>query len=99
MDTQLRYDVLVAISDDYEDLQNVMSYVRRFAYGAKTVTDEEVGRTLSELIGDGLAEAYLLSPQPPHALKVDFDPSKIEKLWFYATPKGKDFARNIDELS
>lgn len=75
-----------AISDDYEGVELILASVHRSNDPA--ATPEEVFIALAELVKDGLAQAYELSPHPPHATVVDIDPERMEELWFYATPKG-----------
>jgi hypothetical protein len=88
MESQIRDSVLHAIAYDYESVELVLEHVRRFDDPA--VTTQQVSVALGELIKAGSAQAYELSPKPPHARTVDFDPGRMEELWFYVTPKGKD---------
>jgi hypothetical protein len=95
VDTPVRDKVLTAISDDYEDMQNILRYLDRL-YAMSSVTPDEVCEALADLTACGLAQAYLLSPRPPHARKVDFDSSRIDQLWFYVTAEGKKLVENMN---
>ena len=86
---------MTAISDDNEDIETVRRYVQKFH--ETTISSGQASRALGELVQDGLAQAYLLSPQPPHATKVGFDPNRIDELWFYVTPEGKKFVQELNK--
>jgi aryl-alcohol dehydrogenase-like predicted oxidoreductase len=86
VESQTRNSVLSAISDDYESLELILDSVHR--HDDPTPTAEQVSLALAELVKDGLAQAYELSPEHPHATAVNVDPDRIEEQWFYATPKG-----------
>jgi len=87
------------MSDDYENFEIVFEQTERLA-GLKgmNVTESEVAEALSRAIGEGYAEAYLLSPQIPHGRKVEYSPDQLHELWFYVTPRGKSAAKGIPEL-
>jgi len=57
----------------------------------------EIGAALRQLINEGLAQAYVLSPHPPHAQRVKFEPGKMEELWFYVTAQGRQRVEKQNE--
>jgi len=90
----LKDGVLAAIADDYEDLDSILRFLNVVAHvntEAKQVSD-----MLRELVGEGLAQSYELQTAPPTATSVDFDATRIAKLWFYITPRGKLLVRSRD---
>ncbi len=91
MASQMRDPVLNAIADDYESIETILEAVRKF--DDPMATADQVTDALSDLIKDGLAQAYDLSPWPPHVKMVDFELSRALELWFYVTSKGKDLVR------
>lgn len=96
-DTRVRDEVLRAISDDYENMQSILRHLDRLPGQAMSpTTPDEVSGALADLIACGLAQAYLLSPQPPHAQEADFDSSRIDQLWFYVTAEGKKLVQNMN---
>ena len=95
---EFEHSVLSAVSDDYEDINQILNYLHRFhEVSLSPATKGEVAEAMADLIASGLAQAYLLSPQPPHSTKVDFDPSRIDELWFYVTPEGKKFVQELNQ--
>jgi hypothetical protein len=54
---------------------------------------------LAILIVDGYVDAYELSARQPYAVKVAYDPSRIEELWYYVTERGKADAKGIQSLT
>ncbi len=86
------------MSNDYEDFETAFAEASESAltYGL-FLSRQEMHEALAELTRSGLAQAYLLSPHPPHAQKVDFDSSRIHDLWFYVTPEGKRFVEDMDQ--
>ena len=82
--------VLNTIADDYESFEIVWEHVRRWAAErAVSVGPDSVVETLERAVREGDAQAYLLSPHPPHSQPIDFSRDRIDDLWFYLTPKGK----------
>jgi hypothetical protein len=57
----------------------------------ESIARDAVAAALVHAIREGKAKAYLLSPQPPHSLAVEFSLDRIDELWFYVIPKGKQF--------
>jgi len=91
MEASIRNYVLSAIANDYEEFEMVFGEVAKWAEedGKIGVAREEIIGELERLINEGYAQAYLLSPQDPHAEPVTFSADNIGDLWFYVTPKGK----------
>ncbi len=94
MRLQIKDSVLNAIADDYENIETILETVQKFDSPAATV--HQVSETLHDLIQDGLAQAYDLSPGVPHATKADFSSNRIDELWFYVTPEGKKFVQELN---
>jgi len=91
--------VITIISDDYESFEIILEQTRRLAASrGMNVTEAEVAEALKDVISDGFAEAYLLSPHPPHSTKVEYSSGKLHELWFYVTPRGKNVAKSVPEL-
>src|ERR1700730_1686115 len=91
--------VVSVISDDYESFEIILEETRRLAASeGLNFTEAEVAETLRRVISDGFAEAYLLSPHPPHSTKVEYSSEKLHDLWFYVTPRGRNVAESIREL-
>jgi len=99
----VRLFVLNAISDDYENVDQVI--LRSVAEdGAKcglTIERSEVVHALAGLIEDGLAKAYLLSGTAPHVTELPGMPAmnipeKDFETYFYITKKGMDLHLHED---
>jgi len=102
---KIRWLVLREISDDYENVdQVVLRGVREV--GAKcglTIERPDVLEALAGLIENGLAKAYLLSATKPFATEIEGMPALdiIEedfRTYFYITKKGLDLHRSDDSL-
>jgi hypothetical protein len=92
--------VITIISDDYENFQIILEQAKRLGALRKIdVRESEVAEALQQAIAEGYAEAYELSPKPPHSTKVEYKPDRLEELWFYVTARGKGAAKSIPELS
>ena len=97
--------VLVAIADDYEDLETILESINewepdpelegRAARSAVPVSRPEVVKALGELIREGYARAYTLGGEESSARPVDFHEHGADGLWFYVTPKGE---RTVNQL-
>ncbi len=97
----VRLLVLDAISDDYENVdQVILRYVSEdCAKCGLTIERSEIGDALAGLIQDGLAKAYLLSGVEPFSTELDGMPpiDLIEenfRTYFYITKKGMDLQRS-----
>jgi len=87
------------IADDYENLEHITRSAAELLSDRKIhASREEIIASLQELIDQGYAKAYLLSPKEPHSKPVVFSMAKVAELWFYLTPKGLRAVKNTDEL-
>ncbi len=88
------------MSDDYENFQIIFDQTRRIGAVRKMdITETEVAEALQEAITEGYATPYVLSPQPPHSIEVEYVPARLKELWFFVTPRGKSAAKSIPQLS
>ena len=86
----LKTDLLYSMADDYEDFELVSKEVSKRAQPhGQMPSRTEIIRALEELINEGLAQAYILTPTRPGATPVAFHRKDLEQLWFYITPRGK----------
>ena len=84
--------LLNSMADDYENFEMLFSETLRQAKQQGQVLNRaETLEAIEQLISQGLAQAYILSPTPPFATPVEFRRSDVEQLWFYITPTGKRF--------
>lgn len=92
--------VITIASDDYESFELISGQTKGLAAKrGMAIGTGEVAEALKGAIDGGYLNAYVLSPQPPHATKVDYAPDRLHELWFYATPRGKDAAKSIPQFS
>jgi hypothetical protein len=91
--------VLTSMADDYENLECIAPTVIRWGNirGAQLGRDEVI-KALQAVVSEGHAQCYELSPHPPHVTPVAFDPQRVDELYFYVTPAGKDIVKNVEEL-
>jgi hypothetical protein len=91
--------IVTVASDDYENFEIIFDQTRRMAaLKGITVNEGDVAKAVAEVIADGLAEAYLLSPQEPHSVKARYSPERLHEFWFYVTPRGKTIAKSFSDL-
>ena len=92
--------IITVVSDDYESFEIIMNGIKPLmhAKGAQA-SEAEVALALATLIAEGFVDAYSLSSQQPYAVKLAYDPGRLEELWYYVTPRGKASAKGIDALS
>jgi hypothetical protein len=88
VDERSQREVLSAISDDYERVEQIADYLRKSAPEMDPCR-RNISTALADLIRQGFARAYLLSSQPPHVTEVAFDGSRIDESYFYVMPEGK----------
>ena len=89
-------NVLSEMADDYESFEYLLEHSQRWAtQKGESVTRDAVAAVLGRAIREGNAKAYLFSPQPPHSQAVEFSLDRIDDLWFYVTPKGKEFVAQL----
>jgi hypothetical protein len=93
----LRELTLRSISDDYETFERVFRDVCLWANERGIIADRaSTLATLEGLIGNGYAQAYILSSRPPESvLPVTYARDRVGELWYYLTPEGK---RLVDEM-
>ena len=91
--------VLSSMADDYENLQCIAPTVTGWGKirGVELERDEII-KALQAVVSEGHARCYELSPHPPHVTPVAFDPQRVDELYFYVTPAGKDIVKNVEEL-
>jgi len=91
LNEQALYEVVLSnMADDYESFEYLLEHVQQWASEkGVSVTRDVVAEALGRSIRNGDAEAYILSPVPPHSQVVEFTIDRIDDLWFYVTPKGK----------
>ena len=95
---QMLHDlVLEAMANDYESFDCILDQVSPWATGrGVSVTRREVAEAVERAILDGCAQAYLLSPQPPHSQPVAFSSDRLDDLWFHVTPKGMQRVKELE---
>ncbi len=92
--------VLNSMADDYEDFRTVLDEVTY--WGSRRglqLTRNEVQQALENVLAAGLAQAYVLSPHPPHTTPVSYATEKLRELYFFLTPTGKEIVKNLEELN
>jgi hypothetical protein len=83
------------MANDYEDLEILVDEVLKFASEIGHAPSRmEIIEGLEQLINEGLAQAYILSPTSPHATPVNFRRNDVDGLWFYVTPEGKRLVKS-----
>ena len=94
--SHLKDCVVINVADDYEEFERIWKGNKRLRKGMR-VTRVELASALETVIADGLVQAYVLSPHPPHSTKVKYDPERLDELWYYVTPAGNKEASEISE--
>ena len=94
-------DCIVSIlSDDYESFEIIMKGIKPLTDARGMAANEaQVAAVLATVIVDGFVDAYVLSARQPYAVKVAYDPSRLDELWYYVTERGKAVAKGIQSLS
>jgi hypothetical protein len=88
--------VMSLIADHYEDLEMVFKDASRWEAESGTALDRlKVVETLTELIKEGYAEAYILSADQPKIERAEYSPEHAGNLWFYLTSKARRFSRSF----
>src|SRR6266571_6463452 len=88
--------VMSSIADDYEDLEIVLKDASRWEAESGTPLDRlKVVETLTELIKEGYAEAYILSADQPKIKRIEYSPEHAGNLWFLFDPKRKAFLAQL----
>ncbi len=93
----LRESVMNSIADDYENFDRIIGWATEYisAQGLQS-SREELLAILKQLIADGYAQAYLLSPKPPYSTPVPFSTRDVDNLWFCLTPSGLSAIKKTD---
>jgi hypothetical protein len=92
----LRDFVLEAVSNDYESFEQILEQVVRWSSDrGLSATRAEIIPILENAIRDGYVQAYILSAEQPHTQIVEFSLDRLDSLWFYVTPKGKQFVTEL----
>lgn len=86
----LREYVMSAMADDYESLETIVESVNWMASenDLPGFAMRDVQPTVAELVREGYASAYILSPTPPHSTIVDYSDNRADELWFMLTAAG-----------
>jgi hypothetical protein len=86
---------LRAMSDDYENFDRITQDVDGWAAEGGVISNQKmVLNAVKMLIGRGYAQGYIFSASPSgKAEEAAFSESRLDELWFYVTPAGKELAR------
>jgi len=97
--------VLVAVADDYESPDNILTTINEAdsdwgpdhweARDAIPVSGHEVIHAVGELTREGYAQAYQLDSGEAEAVR--FNERMARDLWYCATPKGMNAIRQLYE--
>jgi hypothetical protein len=91
--------IITIVSDDYESFEIIMKNIKPLMEAkAMAASEAEVAAVLATSIAEGFVDAYALSSRQPYAVKVAYDPSRLDELWYYATKRGKAIAKGIPAL-
>jgi len=87
--------IITIVSDDYESFEIIMKDIKPLmdAKGMEA-SEAEVAAALATVITEGFVDAYSLSTRQPYAVKVAYEPSRLEELWYYVTERGKASQRD-----
>jgi hypothetical protein len=87
--------IITIVSDDYESFEIIMKDIKPMmdAKGMKA-SEAEVAAVLAMVIAEGFVDAYALSTRQPYAVKVAYEPSCLEELWYHVTERGKASQRD-----
>jgi len=95
--------VLDAMSDDYVTVEIILKTINEWDSGSRPetwtarsaapVSRPEVIKSLTELVREGFAQAYIYDG--PEACPVKFEPDKTRDLWFYPTQRGMNAVRQF----
>lgn len=88
--------VLLAVSEDYESFDSVVSKLSRlgsFISGACDV--DKIERSLLTSISNRFVEAYLIHAEPPYATAVVAEAGAISRYWYRITEEGIAYLRRL----
>ena len=87
---------LRAIADDYEEFERIFHDAGEYAAErGRYISRSETQEALEDLITEGYAKAYELSPDCSPARAVRYSAADLTRLWFYVTPSGKERAKEL----
>ena len=82
--------IVITVSDDYESFETIRNNIAlRARARAFEISEKQIARALLATITEGLVDAYVLSPTPPHSTKVEYSDEQLNDLWYYVSPRGK----------
>jgi hypothetical protein len=88
--------VLEAVSNDFESFDHILEQVIRWSSDrGLTTTRADIIGILKNTIRDDYVQAYVLSAEQPRGQVAEFSPEQLDRLWFYVTPKGKQFVTQL----
>jgi hypothetical protein len=86
--------IVAAVSDDYETFETIVTDVARLPKRKPfEISQTQVAEALRNAIAEGLVDAYVLSPTPPHSTRVEYTDEQLHNLWYYVTARGKAAAK------
>src|SRR5215472_9307203 len=86
----LKIFLMSCIADDYEELKVIFATIGKWAEEDSLHFDtREILDQLSVLIRENHAQAYILSPHPPHVVRADYSDASVNDLWFMLTVSGR----------
>ena len=89
---------MTEIADDYEEFEWLLKCVNRWGAAHGIAVDRQtVLEKLGELVSESCATAYVYSETRQEFDPVEYSPERLDELWFYVTPKGKQLARELQE--
>jgi hypothetical protein len=92
--------IISIVSDDYESFEIIMKDIKPLMDAKGMAANEaEVAAVLATVIVEDFVDAFTLSTRQPYAVKVAYDPSRLDELWYYVTERGKANAKGIQSLS
>ena len=92
--------LLRSMADDYESFEILFNEASRQAEEqGQPPSRAEAIEALEQLINEGLAKAYILSPTRSGSMPAEFSRRDVDQLWFYITPDGKRLISNPAALS
>jgi hypothetical protein len=100
MKQTIKDSVRRAMADDYESFELILKGVNNPEWvGVEGVhpTPDEVTSALVELINDGDAQGYVLSPNEPHVTKAAYSEERLYELWYYLTKQGIAIVKKQNE--
>jgi hypothetical protein len=88
MNSRVKDNLLNSMADDYSNFEMLFNEACE-RLGEQAPSRSDALEATEELITEGLAQAYILSPTQPAATPINFFKSDADQLWFYITSAGK----------